>query len=992
MKKARLFVFMGLFSLLFSSCSIGGSSSTTPTYQGMTIAHAVKSSSNKNILFAENNEHEEQDDKLEEDISDIVTIDIQTDDEIKYYVKPNETFIIEVHISNPKDYEIQSFTLNGKKYANYMFKEGSTMELLLLETTAPSISGYIDYTIDAIKYIDGTDIKDVDMSKGNKSIKAGVAYSTAPSARITASNVGTTSIELSVEVNDPHSLIGDNELAFYLSDGKDIIASKQLVVGNNTVRFNNLTMAKTYQYGVVAVYDFVDGKDLHPDWILKNEIKTLSAFIIKDVVPSKDSISFEIEKTGETGDISAISLYDSTTNELKEKGNAETRSFKGLLSDHTYNLYVDFTYQINNETKEDWVSVKGIQTIANKAPTVVISEEIMTDTTISAVLSFNDDDAVGMIDAVEIYKGNDLVAVNSSKQIDFSNLEYYTNYQVVVTYSYDLNNGAGVKTEKVTKNYQTSPHVAITNCKIINTSPVNEGETIYLQLSLENSHNAVPSSVVVNEKTYQCTSSSTTSKAFVEIINNGQFEGGLTTLVIQSLNVKLDNKNYSILPQINNSADVRINGRLYVKGISFAIDGVDVDAAAYTEKVDLHIKLLNKTDYNLDTATIYGKEFNTFTKIDADNYLIEDFFSYFGSSSGAVKAELTGVSYSNEYVKNTLAYDTISASIYLVSNSEPLSIANVSDFSNLKSGYQYKLVDDIDFSGVEWANNSFDGVIDGGNHSISGLNYVGTKTNAHLNYGLFNDFYGLIKNLTFIDCTVLATVKSESNETYTANCGVVCSQCNYGIIKDCSFKDIIMSVNNELGLSSVSIVSAFNTGAITNCEIENCKINVEGKENFAGGITVENGGYITKCNVEIDIKNTGHFDNGGMTYYGMCGVGGIATSNNYQGYILRNKVYCTLSASGVQYLGGVVGSNVGYITYNYVKPIKAFEYTTGWFNSVSVGGIYASCWGEGLVSLNYFDSTDKADGGTYRNTDAKNNYNQKDMSYEQYLKNIYKDE
>ena len=30
------------------------------------------------------------------DITDIVTIDVQTDDEVKYYVKPNETFIIEV--------------------------------------------------------------------------------------------------------------------------------------------------------------------------------------------------------------------------------------------------------------------------------------------------------------------------------------------------------------------------------------------------------------------------------------------------------------------------------------------------------------------------------------------------------------------------------------------------------------------------------------------------------------------------------------------------------------------------------------------------------------------------------------------------------------------------------------------------------------------------------------------------------------------------------
>lgn len=32
-----------------------------------------------------------------------------------------------------------------------MFKDGSTIELLLLETPAPSTPGYFEYTIDAIK-------------------------------------------------------------------------------------------------------------------------------------------------------------------------------------------------------------------------------------------------------------------------------------------------------------------------------------------------------------------------------------------------------------------------------------------------------------------------------------------------------------------------------------------------------------------------------------------------------------------------------------------------------------------------------------------------------------------------------------------------------------------------------------------------------------------------------------------------------------------------
>ena len=107
--------------------------------------------------------HTDHVEELPEEIEELVTITVEADDEVKYYVRPGETFIVEVHIANPDDFEIQSFTLNGKKYANYMFKDGSTMELLLLEVTAPATSGYTSYSIDAIKYIDGTEIKDVDM-------------------------------------------------------------------------------------------------------------------------------------------------------------------------------------------------------------------------------------------------------------------------------------------------------------------------------------------------------------------------------------------------------------------------------------------------------------------------------------------------------------------------------------------------------------------------------------------------------------------------------------------------------------------------------------------------------------------------------------------------------------------------------------------------------------------------------------------------------------
>ena len=161
--------------------------------------------------------HEEHDNDIETEIGDIVTIDVETDDEIKYFVKPNETFIVEVHISNPDQFEIQSFTLNGEKYANYMFRVGSTMELLLLEVNAPTTPGYFDYSIDAIKYIDGTEIKDVDMSKGNKRIRTGILYDIPPKATIINQNISTTYAELTIEYEDFYQLTNDEDVEALLA-------------------------------------------------------------------------------------------------------------------------------------------------------------------------------------------------------------------------------------------------------------------------------------------------------------------------------------------------------------------------------------------------------------------------------------------------------------------------------------------------------------------------------------------------------------------------------------------------------------------------------------------------------------------------------------------------------------------------------------------------------------------------------------------------------
>ena len=87
-----------------------------------------------------------------------------------YYAMKNEDIYIHIHLTNPDEFEILSFTLNGKKYSSNMFEYGSDLETLIIKYNVGDVNGLQEYTIDAIKYVDGEKIKDVRM-EGDKTVK-----------------------------------------------------------------------------------------------------------------------------------------------------------------------------------------------------------------------------------------------------------------------------------------------------------------------------------------------------------------------------------------------------------------------------------------------------------------------------------------------------------------------------------------------------------------------------------------------------------------------------------------------------------------------------------------------------------------------------------------------------------------------------------------------------------------------------------------------------
>ncbi len=944
----------------FAFCDADGSDNTVSQTEGNTAEPETPEEDNSDTEGTDDptdvpkedsvmDDHVDSSENMQSNIDKIADLDVIADDEVKYFVSPGETFIIEIQLSNPKNFEIQSFTLNGQKYADYMFKEGSTMETLRLEVTAPKDSGYTEYTIDAIKYIDGTQIKDVDMSSGNKTVKAGVAYTKSLGASVSPTSISTTSIDLSVKISEHPALNESSKLGIYLSDGKKIIDAKQLQVGSNSVSFTGLMMAKTYEYGIVAYADMIDGNTLNVHWIAKDMITTASMFEIKNVVASKRDITFEVNEIVDGATITKISLYDAMTNMLVKQGDASCREFKNLLSEHHYNLYVDFTYQSGDEEISDWIAVELIQTLPLTKAQISRGNTYATATTVGCEYQLTDPDKIIRFDLVELYKDDTLVKSNTDGKLYFENLDSYTEYKMLVYITFDFNDGSEPNT--VTEEYyiKTHPTMTYTGFTVLSSSPITYGGKILLQINIDNPSRVRFEHVVINGVYCSNITTSNTKGLLCEIINEGQFGTGETTMTIESISGWLDSEIYAIKPKENNSTSMFICGTLDVESLDVVVSQntgyVKMDYAFPSDKPYLMLTLDNDTKYNIDSVVVSGVEYTNLKKIDDEHYLIEIGKQFYSNWQSRVWLE--EINYSIGSYKDSSGHD-ISCNGYLLKSDTVNYISSAKDLMNITGDCVYcELKNDIDLSGVNWQPKEFHGVFNGAGHSIKNLkvtsgNIVGLFSIASgiifdlnmkgLNITLDENqddispgyehsvggIVGLAEGLIMKSCTVdnTSTLYVSSDSIYRSGIGALVGRALGSVISDCtsyaqitSERGLVGGIVGDCEFDDSVVINCTNHGKITGTD-------------WVGGIGARNGMF-EKC------INYGEIS--GQSY-----VGGIVGSCNINENITDCENHGTVSAD--EYAGGIAGgggsianckNNATVSGDNYVGGIAGLLYNYG---------------------------------------------------------------
>ena len=194
--------------------------------------------------------------------------------------------------------------------------------------------------------------------------------------------------------------------------------------------------------------------------------------------------------------------------------------------------------------------------------------------------------------------------------------------------------------------------------------------------------------------------------------------------------------------------------------------------------------------------------------------------------------------------------DILSLHDFLVDNKDPT--LDRADDCGLGAyhGYYFKLIDDIDMSGVEWTPFNFNGVLDGAGHTIS---------NMQMNQNMFDTAEGEYKSQQYEAGFFSQLVHAHIRNLYFENCAATISD----NLDPATQRDIYVGI-----VAGTAIASSFENISVVNCTVtQNGELKNFG---YAGGLVA----FADICHFEDCSFQDGHIN-----------VGGDAR-NNYTGGIV----------------------------------------------------------------------------------------------------------
>ena len=423
-----------------------------------------------------------------EEFSDVIKQDfgVLTTDEISHYSEKGAKKYITLNFYNPSQFEILSFVLNGTKYQSYQFAEYSTSDKISVAIVMPEVSGITEYTVEQIKYIDGSEIKDVRMDGSNK-IKVGILYDSMPTV-ITNYQISHNSLLIQNTIADVNDVVAATSGTFrlYILDESGIVHKEDLKKGDNAKIIEGLKVNKLYSYIVCATLNAYDGKGMKVVTLDEGVFTTKDLISVENVVVDSKTLSYEIkfDKDGITVNSNKLILNDSVVKEVSGK----TVKFEELYSNTTYKVEIEYTMNGNKYT-----TVKEYQTEKLIEPVVDITVE-PGKTNITYEIISSDESGILKIDSVKLVKNGSVVKTLNTLSGNFDNILSNSEYSVVCNYSYNMNEGNSDVKNEIQKSINTleviKPNVGLnittlTEEKVIGDVVVSDIDNVYQNVSVD---------------------------------------------------------------------------------------------------------------------------------------------------------------------------------------------------------------------------------------------------------------------------------------------------------------------------------------------------------------------------------------------------------------------------------------------------------------------------------------------------------------------------
>lgn len=380
------------------------------------------------------------------------TLEVVGGGETMYYAEADSDVIVTVKLRNPDAFEILSFTLNGKKYTGYMFERGSDTENIILKVNVGNVSGVVDYTIDAIKYVDGTEIKDV-LMEGDKTVRVGVRSDDAVTCKVTNEKVTRNSVSFDVRVADLRSLVSSSGgyVKAVLYDGDQIRTSDIYVNATTHVVFYNLAPNTVYQYGVFGCYDDFGGEGVRLNQLYKQSVVTSATVLFGDADVQAQSLSWSYVWGDTPATERAFISLTLWQGEQKVRDlDVAATTVDGLYTNCAYTLVAEYIVDGSTES----IRLQFV-TLAKQVPSVSLSDVVASQTGVRFVVNATDPDGVGTVTKVEVHSGTSwhITLANDATMCD--NLLSDTGYTINVEYTYDLGDGNGKQTTYASADFAT---------------------------------------------------------------------------------------------------------------------------------------------------------------------------------------------------------------------------------------------------------------------------------------------------------------------------------------------------------------------------------------------------------------------------------------------------------------------------------------------------------------------------------------------------------